>query len=196
MNTNSQSNVLVVLAILAVVGVGGFLAFSGGEDAPKAVQPTGALTGPDIESPYLSVNKLRTEIRRGDFADATTTLVAILNPYAATATVRFISLDINMGTTTATFKVGTSTTAYPNLASACSAGMVNAAVATSGTAYLTNAGFNILDNGLAGEATMEIGPTEYFCVHASSTNAQSGHNGGILGGNNSFTGSFVAQFMR
>lgn len=72
----------------------------------------GAVSGPDLYSPYWNVNGVTTYYYRADMRKATTTLCAFLLPNA-TSTVRYASWKVNTGTSTAaTIDLATSTTAY------------------------------------------------------------------------------------
>lgn len=131
----------------------------------------------------------------GTFADATTTLFALLNPFGATSSAMYASVEVTTGTTSVALKIGTSTTPYPTLASSVSAGLMNAPIGTSSVERLVTVGNNITDTGVAANS-MEVGPGLYITGHASSTNSMADHNGGILGGSNGFSGSYKLQVCR
>lgn len=81
-------------------------------NVPKQDQKFGALTGPDIYSPYLSVNGVTRFYVSGTFTGATTTPCSMQAP-SATSTLQFASWQITVGTSTAaTIDLGTSTTRY------------------------------------------------------------------------------------
>ena len=129
----------VTLAVGAIIGVS---IFTFGYLARPTVAPQpqlGAVSGPDLSSPYFSVNGVVTYQSRVTMRAATTTLCAIKSP-SATSTLAVVGWQIGAGTTTAaTIDLATSTTAYStttNLVAASSvASGANGAVswASSGT---------------------------------------------------------------
>lgn len=102
----------LVATLGAVIGVS---IFAAGYLARPTVAPQpqlGAVAGPDISSPYTSVNGLATYQARIPMRAATTTLCAIKSP-SATSTLVHAGWQIGTGTSTAaTIDLATSTTAF------------------------------------------------------------------------------------
>lgn len=99
---------------MLVVALAGVIGFSAHTTPVQTVvkESVGALTGPDISSPYLSVANVRTEFRRQNLATATTTICSIQSP-SATSTLQGFQLEISTGTgTAATIDIGSHTTAF------------------------------------------------------------------------------------
>lgn len=106
---NSLKKVLAVIAIVAIAALSGH--YTGGTRVIENKNP-GALTGPDISSPYLSVGGVREEYRHQTLATATTTPCAIQSP-AATSTLNYAALRIDTATSTATtWTLAKATSAY------------------------------------------------------------------------------------
>lgn len=97
----------------AIVGVSIFAAGYLARPTTVAPEPQlGAVSGPDISSPYFSVNGLVTYRSRIAMRAATTTLCAIKSP-SATSTLTYAGWQIGTGTSTAaTIDLATSTTAF------------------------------------------------------------------------------------
>lgn len=85
----------------------GIICFSiGYYSAPK-------IFGARTMNPIWNRADLEVEVSVGDFADATTTPIAIQNPFSATSTVDFAIYDqTGLATSTYTLNCGTSTTAF------------------------------------------------------------------------------------
>lgn len=102
---------LVAILSAIVVLVGASLT----QTAPQVIVPgvkVGALSSPDIQSPYLSFGGVRRWAGAMDMRAATTTVCAIQSP-AATSTLIAATWQITLGTSTAaTIDMGTSTTAF------------------------------------------------------------------------------------
>ncbi len=90
-------NKILKLSLVAVV----VIAIGGAYVFPKFQFPLGGLAGPDIQSPYLSVDGLVHEYRRVALNKATTTPCAVRSP-SATSTLVLTSLQINVSSSTAT----------------------------------------------------------------------------------------------
>lgn len=60
----------------------------------------------------VSINGIAQKWTTGSCADATTTAFSVANPWGADATVDMAFIELTSGTTTITFDVGTSSTAY------------------------------------------------------------------------------------
>ncbi len=132
----------------------------------------------------------------GSFNDASTTLNSTLNPFRATSTVELVALNITSGASTSrTFYVGTTTTAYvPKLGFNCTAGapttcegfLIDEAIlatstSASGGVYRGAQG-SITANGRVSAlggfinignsvASMIVGPDEYAAIFSTSTYA-------------------------
>lgn len=78
----------------------------------KPVQ-VGAVSGPDIDSTYLSVNGVTTEYRAQRMAQSTTTVCALRAPTNATSTVKVGNINFAVSSTSAsTVTVAKATTAF------------------------------------------------------------------------------------
>jgi len=107
----------------------------------------GALTGPDIFSPYLAVNGVTKFYASGTFTAATTTPCSLQAP-ASTSTLLFAGWQITVGTSTAaTIDLGTSTTRYATTTNKVAAKSV--AANAQGYAVWTPAGAGVDDNIMA-----------------------------------------------
>lgn len=69
--------------------------------APEPARQLGALAGPDIQSPYLSVGGVRHEYRSRSLTTATTTVCSLQSP-SATSTLVHAGLRVGTATTSAT----------------------------------------------------------------------------------------------
>jgi hypothetical protein len=92
----STKNILIggVVVVLLVLGL--IFPRSGGTVIERVV---GSVVGPDITSPYLSINGLEEWNYSVKLSQASTTLCSIVSP-SATSTLIFGSVDITTGTTT------------------------------------------------------------------------------------------------
>ncbi len=99
MNTNNLVKALVsVVLVLVVVWLG--VSYPKGNTVVERIMQAGALSGPDIDSTYLSWNGLVTHNRSSAFQQATTTLCALRSPTNATSTLVLGSIQFNTGTST------------------------------------------------------------------------------------------------
>lgn len=134
----------------------------------------GALTGPDIASPYISVGGLQMYSADVAMRAATTTLCAIQAP-ASTSTLRFAGFTITTGTSTAaTIDIGTSTTAFATTTNLSAANSV--ASGAQGSSYWQPVGGAVRDSTMA--------PNEWVVFKTA---------GAGLGGY-TYTGTCSAQF--
>lgn len=112
---------ICVIAILVVA----ILYVSESAPAPVVVEKPGAVSGPDLSSPYFAVNGLSTFYNHVPMQVGTTTLCAMKSP-AATSSVELAGFNISIGTSTAaSIDIGYGTTPYAtstNLASAIAIG--------------------------------------------------------------------------
>lgn len=100
---NTKNTIIGGIATLALV-----LSFIGLAHQPPAPvadqapshQNLGSITGPDINSLYLSVNGVRTEFVNEGLNTASSTICSVLAPTATSTLVRFI-LNVTTGTSTA-----------------------------------------------------------------------------------------------
>lgn len=140
-------------------------------------------------------NSLACNVFSGSYADATTTLIALRNPFGATSTVRWHTQNVTgVSTSTYAMRVGTSTTQFPEFASQVSTAGLNVTVATSGMLYAS-----VSSNGtpFAYPATsFTLGWNDWLLVHASSTNNGVTDNGGITGNSNTFAGTYLFEICR
>jgi hypothetical protein len=167
----------------------------------------GAMPGPDISSEYLSVNGLTVYVKNGTFKDATTTPFAVKNPYNATSTLDLAILDFDNGTSTVSFYVATSTSAFTD-GTAGDGNIVNKALTVTSThAYIVNGVTGVgLDSGhvSAGTNTLTrvlVGPNNWVIgrVYSSDSegNAITALDGAILDpATNAFKGTYKLRFIR
>lgn len=137
----------VVASIVAVLGaVAVFLGASNVSVAP--VTPAfGALSGPDITSPYLSVNGVTTWYTKRALSTATTTVCAIKAP-AATSSLQAASVLFRVSSTTASSVVlAKATTAFATttkigntiaIAANAQSSIVSTTTSASGTVFAPN----------------------------------------------------------
>lgn len=113
-------------------------------NVPKQETRLGALTGPDIYSPYLNINGVTKFYSSGSFTAATTTPCSLQSP-SSTSTLMFAGWQITVGTSTAaSIDLGTSTTRYATTTNKVAAKSV--AAGAQGYAVWTPAGGGVDDN--------------------------------------------------
>lgn len=101
-----KSKITLGVALVAVVIATLGLIF------PKVQVPLGSVVGPELLSPFFSVNEVRHEYRRAALVKATTTPCAVKAPNA-TSTLLSASVQIRTSTTTATtWHLAEATTAF------------------------------------------------------------------------------------
>lgn len=106
---------LIVAGVVVALLLGGFSFFSGGgadgRDGANGRDGTfAAFPGPELDSPFLSVNGLRTHYYSSGLSQTSTTVCSFRTP-AATSTLVHASLQIRTGTTTDLFwEIGKATT--------------------------------------------------------------------------------------
>ncbi len=175
-----------------------------------------------ISGTNLNVNTNYEEWSYGSCADATTTIISIVNPFSATSTVdRFIFESSGVATSTYSLFVGTSTvTALPRntLTFESGAGLVRGFnVATSTKAYFvsgrTTMGIDAYTAGgvftPASQDRIVVGPTQYLLALATSSvptvgdtgwYTVTGYHGGIMGAfmnaSNTFTCTYKIHWIR
>lgn len=166
--TGSAVFLALVLSLLAFTNQPGQVVIE------RPSEQLGALSSPDIPSPYISVGGLSMYSRRSPMVAATTTLCAIQSP-ASTSTLVMAGFQITTGTgTAATIDIGTSTTAFSTTTNLSAANSI--AANAQGAAYWSPVGGSVRD------ATMA--PNEFVVIKT----AGSGLSGYTYGG------TCVAQF--
>lgn len=139
----SASIVALVVVLLALVAGGSFYAGT----QTVATPASGAISGPDISSTYISVNGVQTYSYKLTFGKATTTPCSIQSP-AATSTIVDANFQINTGTSTAaTIDLGTGTTRYATTTNLIAAKSI--ASGASGNSNWVSAGGTAEDNIMA-----------------------------------------------
>lgn len=211
--------------VLLIVGVVAGLALRSSEPVTKAIDtgtgtPTEfdgiAINGgirvgvPSSEYPMAPAaqtvvgNGLATLPTSGSFADATTTIFAVANPFLATSTASCPILQGQNGTTTIDILVGTSTKQYLTKNSDVSATLINSTlIATSTKIFLSSGitvgpgtGFN--SSGTGTFPKIVVGPSEFLVGLATSSYAGSSATGkqGITNTNNTFSGTYACLWER
>lgn len=135
----------------------------------------------------------------GAFADASTTLAAVLNPYSASSTVE-ASFTIQNGTTTIAVHVGTSTSPYPAALANVSPSLVpSLEIATGTTAHVfsgvTVGSLGYKSPGATSMRTIEVGPTDYVVFYATNDGGLGG-TAGITNTNNTFSGTYKLRWSQ
>lgn len=91
----------LTVAISVVLAASLTALYVGTPTPPETGKQFGALSGPDIPSPYLRWGNVIEYRANQAMQTATTTLCAIANPHAATSTILGITAQITTGTSTA-----------------------------------------------------------------------------------------------
>jgi hypothetical protein len=173
------SGIVVVLAALGIV----FLIPQ--KQAEQTSEPTsGALTGPLISSPWLSWGGVYDYRVKGSCNTASSTILAIANPWQATSTLVHFSILGTMGATTTDLVVATSTIASPaytttTATSSLGENILGAQIAANaqffsvaGVSLGAGTGYtNPTLNGFVSNRAVGIGPSEYVIGFATSTAA-------------------------
>lgn len=108
----------------------------------------GAVSGPDLYSPYWNVNGVRQWFVRQPMNRATTTLCSMRAPANATSTLHFASFQIVLGTSTAaTIDIGTSTAGFATTTNLVAAKSI--ASGAQGYSYWSPAGGSVDDAKMA-----------------------------------------------
>lgn len=173
--------------------------------APEQPEPpVGAIPGSELPE-CTGQSGLSVCVKSGSFADATTTLVSIANPFAATSTVDISLLDItHPSTSTALFYVSTTTVAshaaatFPALpADVDVASLIDGASVATGTIGRIVNGVTVgpdashFSAGAGSKARITVGPGQRVTVFASSALP-----GGFTEVTNTFQGKYVFRFFR
>lgn len=150
-------------------------------------------------------NGLATLITSGSFADATTTIFAVSNPFSATSTVLCPVIQGQNGTTTIDILVGTSTSSSGlTKNSSVSATLLNITTIATSTKFFASSGVTVGPGtgfNSAGSGTFQtivVGPSEYLVGLATSSYAGSSAIGkqGITNTNNTFSGTYTCEWQR
>lgn len=145
-------------------------------DSNITEQTVGSVTGPELMSPFWTVNGFTKEYRALNMQKATTTLCAMKAP-SATSTLQFVSWKVFVGTSTAaTIDIGTSTTAYSTSTLLVTA--TSLAASSQGYAYWMPAG------GSANNDVAKMSPNEYVIVKTAGTGS----------GGYTYSGRCLAEF--
>lgn len=163
--------VALVVSIVAVLTPG--MPGQNGQDG------IGAVSGPDISSPYISINGVRTFYERAIPRNATTTICALRSP-AATSTLISGAINItNASTTARMFEIGKGTTAFATTTTLT--GQMNLAAGAKATYHV-----NDVEGGSADEA-MVFAPSTFMVVSML-------HSGSTAATNAAVTGACQATF--
>lgn len=168
-------------AIVALVGIA-LVVVIGGKNLSLSVPQTqsyGSVTGPNIDSSYLSVNGVTTEFRGQRMYQATTTVCALRAPTNATSTLRNGNVFFGVSSTTAS----TVTVAKATSAFATTTLIRTVSIAANGLATFPIASTSAVALSQA-QADLTFAPGEYLVV---------GMAGGI--GTFSPTGTCQAEFL-
>lgn len=208
----------VVISLLGILAVGGFalaaygvvknINVQGDYINYEAAQPgivdngdqnLGSVTGPDYTWDYQNFNGLTTYVKTGGFADATTTLACVKNPFNATSTVDLAQFIITGApTSTVAINVGTSTTATGHSTSTVGSAISiipSVAITADTVGQATNNQNNAQASVFAGGtvAKMAVGAKEYVCFVGGDGN---GTSKGFTDNGNTFAGNYVLRFIK
>lgn len=152
----------------------------------------GAVVGPDIFHHIMSFNGLEMAFDKGSFYDASTTLIALDNPFNATSTAEMTISFTNGTTTLATLGCGTTTSQFPSSVSATLIALTD--VSTS-TAYYATSGdiYGAYPAGANTARAIPVGPDEYIACLVTNGNHVSG---GVTGNSNTFSGTYRTLWKR
>jgi len=163
-----MKNILTTIGIILAI-VLGFAGYTKQAETP-VVNNVGALSSPDIISPYLRWGGVASYAASQPMQTATTTLCWFENPSTGTSTIESVTFQVNTGTSTAAnITIATSTTRYATSTNDTPL-VANQAVLSGGTAthgFRSSTGRNFL-----------LGPSEYVVVRT----AGAGLNGYTFGG--------------
>ena len=176
----------IILAVVVAVLVGGaifastFLTKQNTIVVDNNGRPVGAVSSALDVGPELGINGLQRIVRTGTFPNSTTTIVSLLNPFPATATVSFIGL-FNTGVATSSYKIDCGSYNYVSAARTSST-PVSPVTMTADVATST-----IFSQALkTPTSTITIGTSKYLlCVAHGVSNEDS------LGGDNSWDSAFT-----
>lgn len=223
--------IIVLVAVIAVVG--GVKAYQS-YNAPKVVvegdyieaqlppepAPLGAVSSPDIEYQYLSVNGDATYHLTGTFINASTTIVSVPNPFlkatssaadvvlvqetsafgwtGATSTVELMRLNIT-GAATSTFEVACASAPTAYATSTYSYNILTSdVIATSSTGIIENNLATTYNQGVGGGSVAKImlTPSYPYLLCKVGSADQSADVGGFTGDANTFDGTYTIRISR
>lgn len=212
-------NYLIVFLIALVAGGVGVLylnpaAVPSSEERVAGISHTsGLLVGPDsfglTDRNDGLVDPIYFDVTSGVFADATTTLATITNPFAATSTVDLAMLRVTgVSTTTINISVATSTTGYaPTTAYATTTSVVNmapvmansSAYIISGTTVGSSSGFNpaaaTTTGTIASQQRIQVGPSDKLVIWVEDYGGK-GSTAGVTNAVNTFAGNYLIRWYR
>lgn len=211
----SKNLKIVVFAALVLLGgaLGGWL--TGGKTIIEKVKETSfqgisnlsnlalgsSFSGTLPDPGSIVQNGTAQYVSSGSCNDATTTLFAVANPFAATSTVDFTKIDITNGTTTGLFYVGTTTApTASSLAGGVSPSLVaGASIATSTLAYVVNgqkgSGAEFPSAGASSLDRIVVGPSQYV-IGVINPTATGADTSGVTGNSNTFSCSYSINWIR
>ena len=143
-------------------------------------------------------------MQHGDFADASTTILSMLNPFSASTTLEIAIVDIQgVATTSMAITCGTSTTAFgdsDNGGTSPGDSLMTFEVATSTPDTVVSGTYNA---GTNSQERIEVGPAEYVLCHATGTVLSAGAWNlggggtvrGLTGDTNTFTGKYTLEWF-
>lgn len=137
--------------------------FPNGISADSTSPSAGQLRGTKLNITSTStLGDLSSVVVDGTFADATTTVFCSLNPYSVTSTVDLAYLEVTTpATSTVSYTVATSTTAFP--ISLSGASLISSAEVVTGTlATILNGGTDP-NPGAVSRNQISVGPSQYVC---------------------------------
>lgn len=158
------------------------------------IEATGDIKADDslVVTNSLIHGDLEQKISSGSFADATTTIVAVANPFSASSTVDLVKL-INSGVATSTYTItcGDSLTAYANSVFNV---LTSDSISTS-TSFgtVTNNVSSSYGNGIGGGsvARITVGPSQYLVCKVSTV-----YTGAFTETTNTFAGTYLIRWTR
>lgn len=156
----------VVLSVAIVIAIGGAYVF------PSVQTYLGSVVGPELLSPFFSVDGVKHEYRKAKFNTATTTPCALKSP-AATSTLAFASAQVTTASSTATtWTLAKATTAFATTTLlntfSLGSGVLGTMVATSTTVVAVDDQTVIAPNqylvwGVAGTAVSDVTKLNGVC---------------------------------
>jgi hypothetical protein len=153
----------------------------------QASQPinTGAAAGPVSTEEFRCIggeNGYCEYLKVGTCNAATSSPIAVRNPFNATSTATLISLELTGQATTTSLSVGTSTKSSGYALSDISPAFVNAVTVATTTGYITASGVtngpnaSFLSPGSGSQETIILGAGQYIGAHATTTATGAGAN--------------------
>ncbi len=163
-----------------------------------SIDANGALT----QTATTTEGSLACKTFSSSYADATTTLAAFPNPFGATSTAVFTNTEITTAATSSlSLEIGTTTanTMAPTDNTKISGSLATVTVSSSTLATITAGvgatGIPVGGTSSGGVAMIQLAPNDVFAIYATNTNANA-DNGGILGRNNAFAGTYNVRICR